>query len=108
MFSNLKIGVRLGLAFAIVLALLATISVISLTRLAELANDTKLITDDRMPKIEMSNDIMENTLIIARSVRNIIISSDKKFEKEHLEVIAKASAANTATLDKLKPMIYSV
>ena len=105
MLNNLKIGLRLGIGFAIVLALLLTVSVISMLRITDMASGTALIVDDRMPKVEMSGDIAENTLIMARSVRNIILSNDKAFEKAQIEIIAKARKANGDILDKLKPMI---
>jgi methyl-accepting chemotaxis protein len=107
MLNNLKIGSRLGLAFALVLALLLTISTVSLLRISDLAGGTANVVDDRMPKVEMANEIMENTLVMARSVRNIILSSDKSFERAQMEIIANARKRNGEILDKLKPMIHS-
>jgi methyl-accepting chemotaxis protein len=107
MLSNLKIGVRLAIGFALVLVLLLTISATSLTRLADMAAGTADIVNDRMPKVEMSNQVNENVLIMARAVRNVILSNDKAFEKEQIEVVAKMRKENTEILDKLKPMINS-
>ncbi|MDD5298586.1 MAG: methyl-accepting chemotaxis protein [Rhodocyclaceae bacterium] len=105
MLNNLKIGSRLGVAFALVLALLLTITTVSLLRISDLAAGTSLVVDDRMPKSDMSSEIMENTLVMARSVRNIILSTDKSFERAQLEIIANARKRNGEILDKLKPMI---
>jgi methyl-accepting chemotaxis protein len=105
MLNNLKIGLRLGIGFAVVLALLITVSIVSMLRITELASGTALITEDRLPKVEMSGDIAENVLVMARSVRNIILSNDKAFEKEQIAVIAKAQKDNSEILDKIKPMI---
>ena len=105
MFKNLKIGMKLGVGFAVVLALLITVSATSILRITDMASGTALIVDDRIPKIDMSNEMQENTLIIARAIRNIVISTDKSFEKAQLEIIAKARARNGEILDKLKPLI---
>jgi len=107
MLKNLKIGLRLGIGFAIVLALLITVSIVSFLRISDLASGTAQITDDRMPKVAMSAEIQQNTLFIARSARNIILSNDKTFEKGQIEFIAKTRKANGDIFDKLKPMLNS-
>ena len=108
MFKNLKIGVRLGLGFGLVVLLLAAISAISLMRMAEMTSGMEVVTNDRIPKIEMSNEVMTNVLIIARALRNVVLSSDKSFEKVQIETIASARKQNSEILDKLKPMLNSV
>ena len=44
MLTNLKIGVRLALAFGVVLALLATLSIIALARTSGMRNDMNAVT----------------------------------------------------------------
>jgi methyl-accepting chemotaxis protein len=105
MFKNLKIGIKLGVGFAIVLALLITVSSVSLLRIADIAGETGLIVHDRIPKIDMSNQVIINTLMMARSVRNIILSEDKNFEKAQIGVIEDLRKSNTELLDKIKPMV---
>ncbi|MEI7612422.1 MAG: MCP four helix bundle domain-containing protein, partial [Betaproteobacteria bacterium] len=107
MFKNLKIGVRLGIGFGIVLLLLIIISGVSIERLGKLNDNTINIVDDRMPKIEMSMEIIENTLIMARAIRSMILSHDKAFEKAQLEVAMNARKRNVELLDKIKPMVNS-
>ena len=105
MFKNMGIGGRLGVAFAAVVLLLLLIGSMAYLRLAELSDTTGKIVDDRMPKIEMSNQVLVNTMIVARAVRNIALSTDKAFEKTQLEVIDKARQENQVVLDKLRPMV---
>ena len=69
--GNLKIGVRLGGGFAFLLILLSIIVGVSYTRLSGLSDNIQDIANDRMVKIQMSSDIMENTLIMARAARNV-------------------------------------
>ncbi len=49
--KNMKIGMRLGLAFGFVLALLAVIVFIAVSRLSILYEDTSLIVNDEYPKV---------------------------------------------------------
>ncbi|KAB2969479.1 methyl-accepting chemotaxis protein [Zoogloea sp.] len=105
MFNNLKIGVRLGLGFAFVLLMLAIISVLSITRIAELDTGIDDIVEGRLPKILLSNELVENTHIVGRAARNMIMTTDKKLEKEQLDVIAKARARNSEIYEKLQPMV---
>jgi methyl-accepting chemotaxis protein len=105
MFKNLKIGMKLGIGFAIALVLMIAISAISIIRLADMTSATARIVDDRMPAIVMGNEIMENVLIIARSARNVVISPEKDFEKKQLEVIADARKNSGELIEKVKPFI---
>jgi len=107
MFKNLKIGVRLGVGFGFVLLLLTIISTVAILRIGQLNNGIEDVVDGRIPKIIMSNEILENTYVIARAARNLILTSDKAQEKAQIEVIAKARKANNEVIDTLKPLINS-
>ena len=55
MFKNLKIGMKLGIGFALVLAALIVISSVSIMRLSDLSSSTKVIVDECMPMLAMVN-----------------------------------------------------
>ena len=105
MFKNLKIGVKLTFGFAVVLLLLVAVSVTSIIRISDIKDANASIVDDRMPKVEMSNEVMTNVLIIARALRNTLMSNDKSYEKAQIEIISAARKRNGEILDKLKPML---
>jgi methyl-accepting chemotaxis protein len=105
MFKNLKIGMKLGIGFAVALIMLIAISVTSTLRMADMTSATAMIVDDRIPMIEMSNEIMENILIIARSLRNVVLSPDRDFERTQLEIIANARKNSGELIEKIKPLI---
>ena len=56
-FLNLKIGVRLALAFAFVLALLVAVISAGLLRLTDLRDQLNLVVDNRYPKVQLAFDI---------------------------------------------------
>ena len=105
MFKNLKIAVRLGLGFGVVLLFLAFIAILSISKISELNDNTILVVNDRIPKIEMSTEIVENTLSIGRAVRNLLIAHDATFEKTQAETIASMRKRNGEILDKLKTIL---
>jgi len=105
MFKNLRIGTRLGLGFGLVLVLMATISLMAVLRINQIKMATEIITEDRLPKIEMADEVSRNVLVIARAVRNLVISTDKQFESEQLKGIADARQQNVELLNKIKQLL---
>jgi len=52
-FNDLKIGKRLGAAFAAVIALAAAVVVIGITRLSDITESITLIGNDRVPNLQL-------------------------------------------------------
>ena len=73
MFKNLKIGVRLGIGFALAIILLISISVISVTRLNGLQADIDKIVNDRFPKTVQANNMIDAINAVGRLLRNSLI-----------------------------------
>ena len=105
MFKNLKIGVRLGIGFGIVVLLLVITALVSIERLSQLNSATKEITENRMPKIEMAMEIEKNALTMGLALRNLILTDDKATEKVQIEVIAKARRRNDEILETIRPLV---
>ncbi len=105
MFKNLKIGVRLGLGFGFVLLLLAIISTVGIWRMASMSAATAAITEERMPMVQMAEEMKVNTLLMARAIRNVVISTDKSFERAQIDSIADARKRNGELMDKIKAML---
>jgi len=75
MFNNLKIGVRLGIGFALTLALLLMIAALSYTNLKNLDNEIEDMVLDKFPKTVQANSIIESINAIAQQLRNAYIYS---------------------------------
>ena len=52
-FANMKIGLRLGLGFALVLVLLGVIAILSLSRMGVIYHDLDHIAQNAVPKIKV-------------------------------------------------------
>jgi len=106
MLNNLKIGVRLGIGFAVTLALLIAIAVVGYTRISALNSELELMVQDKFPKTVQSNDIIDAINTIARRLRNAYIFSGVESQKEIDQIPAQRKIISD-NLDKLEKNITS-
>ena len=81
MLNNLKIGVRLGIGFAVTLALLIAIAVIGYTRIGALNLEIDSMANDRFPKTVQANSMIDAINNIARQLRNAYIFTGVEQQK---------------------------
>ena len=105
MFKNLKIGMRLGGSFALVLLMLSTIAFIGISRLGDLNDNVEEIINDRYPKTVLGNDIIEDVNIMNESMLGIVLEKDAKEEKKLLDTIVTSDNEISAKIDKLEEMV---
>ena len=105
--KNMKIGMRLGLAFGFVLALLAVIVFVAVSRLSILYEDTSLIVNDEYPKVIEAYEIEGQLNLIARATRNMLLMNEEAGIKQEAERIVKARAAISEGMEKLDKMVAS-
>ncbi len=103
MLNNLKIGVRLVVGFAIVLVLLATVSILAVTRLAELNDEVNNLVTDKYPKTIDAIDIVRAMNGVAQINRNLLLISDPAETQKQQARMAeqrKVISDNIAGLEK--------
>jgi methyl-accepting chemotaxis protein len=86
--SKFKLGTKLALGFAVVLALLVVVTIVSLTRLDVLNNHIRNIIEDKNFKVKLANDMGDRTNEVARAVRNVALLKDvveMQKEKDRIE-----------------------
>ncbi|HCI52111.1 MAG TPA: methyl-accepting chemotaxis protein [Gallionella sp.] len=106
MFKNLRIGVRLGIGFGLMVLLLATISVVSYLRLTQISTEIGDVINDKFPKTVMANDIIDQINVIARSMRNSLLVKPDEVQKE-LDRLMEARKVILDRFDKLEKTIHS-
>ena len=106
MLNNLKIGVRLGIGFAVTLALLITVATVSYVRIAALNTEIEGMVDEKFPKTVQANDIVDAINAIARQLRNAYIYSGAEQQKS-LDAIAPERKKISDNLEKLEKSITS-
>ena len=106
-FSNLKIGVRLGLGFALVLVMTASLAVVGIVNMKSIKKDFNTVVKGHNVKIAAANSILGDLNIVGRSVRNIIIQNDAGFRQKQKDRIAEASKNYDVGTSKLSSLITS-
>jgi methyl-accepting chemotaxis protein len=105
--NNLKIGARLGLAFGFVLALMAVIVVIAVTRLSVLNTGTDHLIHEAYPKVVVAYEIEGHLNEVARATRNMLLLTDEAGIKSEVEKIAVSRNRVSEGMEKLEKTISS-
>lgn len=104
MFGNMEVATRLVPDFGIVIALLLTVSVLSMTKLGTLNETMDLMLTDRVVNVRVTKDMARNTVDNGRQVRNILLATndaDIAMYKEAVATNRKLNSEAMATLEKL-------
>jgi methyl-accepting chemotaxis protein len=96
MFRDMKVGVRLALAFAMVLVLMAGIIVVGVTRLSALNDEIDAITDVNNVEIQRATSMEKLSLSIGTDLRNMVIFTEAAAIKGALSHVRE----DVASLDK--------
>ncbi|MDO8931558.1 MAG: MCP four helix bundle domain-containing protein, partial [Rhodocyclaceae bacterium] len=107
MFKNLKIGVRLGAGFAIVILLLVVIAFIGVTRMSAINTDLNDIVNDKFPKTVQANDMVDSLNVIARRMRNALLENTAEKVQKELDDIPAQRKIIGERLEKLEATIHS-
>ena len=101
----MKVGTKLGIGFGVVLLLLLAIMITAIVNMGSMNSETQLIVKDRYVKVDVSNDVIQNSLDNARLMRNLVLIDDKAKNAQFVDEITKNRATNKEDLDKLDKMI---
>ena len=88
--SNLKIGARLGVGFAIVLALLTAVLILGLSSLSRIGSRTQDIVADKNVKVAAANTLVDNVRTISLALTTMIVVPSTPQMNAELEKIAEA------------------
>ena len=105
--KNLRIGVRLGLGFVVVVALMIAIAFIGITRLGALNDGTNIIVNDRAPKVVMAHEFIVEINTIARAARNVLLLTDQAEIKKEVDRIVASRKVAAELTDKLEKSLDS-
>lgn len=103
--QNLRIGTRLGLAFATLVALLIGLALIGVNQLSRVAHDTDVIAHDRLLKVSLAQNIENEVNRQSRAIRTALISTDTKVVAAELEKIQDATPRISEAVSKLQASI---
>ncbi len=106
MFVNLKIGVRLGLGFGLVLALMISMALVGVFAMVSIQHHLDEIVNSNDVKTQLVSEMSESVHIVSRVVRTIVLLSDPAAQAtEHKKIDAARQRYNDASqaLEKMPP-----
>lgn len=107
MLKNMKIGVRLGLGFAVVVTLLVATLGVSAFRLGKLNTAISGIVGEEFPKTVLANQIIYGVGSQGTAMRNAVILDDPKEVKAQLEKLVSLRHEVDELEKKLTPLLVS-
>ena len=107
MFADMKLGVRLGLGFAVVVALLIISTVVGYSGLRASGDNIDKLVNDQFPKTVQAKSIIDAVNVVARSTRNALLLNDPVGIAQELDRIPAQSKIITENLEKLNATIFS-
>jgi methyl-accepting chemotaxis protein len=107
LLKDLRIGSRLGLAFAFLALFGVALALYARGQLMRINDELALMVNDRVLKVEQLEHIKHNVNLTARTVRNIVLLSDAAAIQKELETIAANRKSTAELFQKLKDSIKS-
>jgi methyl-accepting chemotaxis protein len=105
--ATMKIGVRLGLGFAVVILAGLAVAAFGRIQLGVVNTEVTSLIEDRMVKVELLNQVKDNLNVNARAVRNIALLHEEKDKLVEKQRIDAGRVKNTELLKKLDQLIQS-
>jgi len=106
-FSNMNIGMRLAMGFALAIAIQLAMSLTGIGRLNHNAGLTKQLVEDRYLKVQLTNEMRSYSNRSAQALRNAMLAPDKAGADTFLAGMADADAAGSAAANKLQKILRS-
>jgi methyl-accepting chemotaxis protein len=107
MLNNLKIGARLGIGFAVTLALLITIATVSYMRVDQLNLDIENLINDKYPKTIDAIDVVRALNQVAIINRNLLLTADPSEVQTQLGRMTEQRKIVSENIDGLEKKITS-
>ncbi|HEV8692059.1 MAG TPA: methyl-accepting chemotaxis protein [Ideonella sp.] len=86
--TNLKIGTRLGLGFAVTLAVMVAMALFARYEFGLIDSQVQRLANEHMSQVDQLSELKDNLNVVARGARNIILISDeagKQAEKQRID-----------------------
>ena len=107
LFNNLKIGTRLGIAFAMCVLVMLALTATAKYGLAHVRDDVDLINKDRYAKVRLTTDIKDDVSAVVLSAHNLVIAKTPAERDGDMKEIGAMRARIGDSLKKLDAMLVT-
>jgi len=103
--QNLKIGARLGLAFGVVLVLMASIALVALLAFSHLRSVSSEVANTLYPETKLVGEIRAHLLEVSTAARDMLLFKDEAALQREQAAIVTARGAVSQAMDYLEKNI---
>ena len=103
--TNLRIGRRLGFAFAISIAFTVLLAAYARTALIQVNDELAMMVEDRLVKVQQLEQIKDNVNLTAQAARNVLLLPNADGRRKELAVVDSVAKANAELFEKLDASI---
>jgi methyl-accepting chemotaxis protein len=107
MFRNLKIGIRLGLSFGLILVLLGAVTYVGIDGFKLMKVSTDDIVTNRVPKMELALELQRNAETLGIVARDQLLASDAKQLDKAIQQMQSVRERNGKIIDTLTSSVMS-
>ncbi|QGY28177.1 methyl-accepting chemotaxis protein [Pantoea cypripedii] len=102
-FKNLKVGVRLGIAFGLVVALLVIVGITTTMKISNIKNGITSIVEDRYVKVRLAFDVRDGVNDQIKYLRGIVIDTTRPENNEkRFKQLAEATERTNTAMKKIE------
>ena len=105
LITDLKVGARLGLGFALVLLLLVVLALVGLSKLRLVQGNLDSIVNDDFAKIGLVNSMRDAVRYQSVALRDVVMQEDLSFKKKELKLMKEARKKYHATRETLESLV---
>ena len=105
--GNFKIGVRLGVAFSIIVVLMLLVGGVAISRLVVIDNDITSLVSDEYPKVLVLQKAKDKLNIIARGLRNMLLLDSPEDIRKEAKRVAESREAIVKIISDLEKVVLS-
>ncbi|MFN3781774.1 MAG: MCP four helix bundle domain-containing protein, partial [Candidatus Kapaibacteriota bacterium] len=103
----MKISSKLYLSFGIIVAFFVAFAIFAPIQMSSLSSYLEGIKNEQLKKVLLLTDIKENQNIIARSLRNLLLSNDTKVIEQEWERVLNARVSIGKSLEDINSNVRS-
>jgi methyl-accepting chemotaxis protein len=107
MFKEMKIGMRLSVGFGVIVLLMMVMGIVAQRGLKTIDDDVEVLVKDKWPKTVQANAIIDEINVVARALRNMLLTDDRSVMQKERARITEASATITKQYDALEKSVSS-
>src|SRR5947209_6413388 len=108
MFSSMRVGTRLAIAFGVVVVLLAAVIFVGVNRMASINEGLRVVTEENNAEVLHAISLRAAIFESSISVRNLMLYTDAEKSAKELQAVKASTEKFQTHLDGLAKMFDSI